>query len=63
MAAGEHAMSAHGLVTATLWVVPENTAAVRLYERCGWILDGTKKRIAIGGRGITAVRYQKTLGT
>ena len=62
MAAGERAMRAHGLATATLTVVLENTRAVRFYEHCGWVVDGTQKRMSIGGQELTAVRYQKTLG-
>ena len=62
MAAGERALRAHGLAIATLWVVPENTRAVRFYDHCGWVLDGTQKRMSIGGQELTAVRYQKTLG-
>jgi ribosomal protein S18 acetylase RimI-like enzyme len=61
MTAGERAMRTHGLALATLWVVPENTPAVRLYERCGWAPDDTKKLMDIGGQEITAVRYRKTL--
>jgi GNAT superfamily N-acetyltransferase len=62
MAAGERAMRAQGLAIATLWVVPENTRAVRFYEYCGWVLDGTQKRMSIGEHELTAARYQKTLG-
>jgi len=62
MAAGERAMRAYGLRLATLWVVPENAQAVGLYEHCGWVADGTQKRMSIGGHELTAARYQKTLG-
>jgi ribosomal protein S18 acetylase RimI-like enzyme len=61
MAAGERAMRATGLAKATLWVVPENTRAVRFYEHLGWVSDGTLKRLSIGGHELTAARYQKTL--
>jgi|RhiMetdeSRZDD1v2_1073273.scaffolds.fasta_scaffold531459_3 diamine N-acetyltransferase len=62
MAAGERAMRAYGLTLATLWVVPENAQAVGLYEHCGWVVDGTQKRMSIGGQELTAARYQKALG-
>lgn len=61
MAAGERAMRATGLAKATLWVVRENTRAVRFYEHLGWVSDGTLKRLSIGGHELTAARYQKTL--
>ena len=44
------------------WVAPENTRAVGFYESCGWVLDGSQKRMSIGGHELTAARYQKTLG-
>jgi ribosomal protein S18 acetylase RimI-like enzyme len=59
MATRERALRAHGLAIATLWVVPENTRAVRFYEYCGWVLEGTQKRMSIGGHELTAARYQK----
>jgi ribosomal protein S18 acetylase RimI-like enzyme len=62
MAAGERAMRAFGLAIATLWVAPENTRAVGFYEYCGWVLDGTQKRMSSGGHERTAARYQRTLG-
>jgi GNAT superfamily N-acetyltransferase len=61
--AAEHAMRQAGLSVARLWVVPNNTQAVRCYERCGWHADGAEKLIEIGGRLIAAIRYSKQLTT
>jgi hypothetical protein len=40
-----------------LWVVPENTRAVRLYESDGWIADGAVSTEEILGVVVTDVRY------
>jgi RimJ/RimL family protein N-acetyltransferase len=61
VAAGECAMRDSGLLTATLWVVPENSAAVRCYDRCGWRPDGSERLIEVGGREIRSIRYGKQL--
>jgi GNAT superfamily N-acetyltransferase len=61
LAAGEQAMRAAGFTLATLWVLPENHAARRCYERAGWTPDGSERVSEHGGRAITAVRYEKRL--
>jgi GNAT superfamily N-acetyltransferase len=61
VAAGECAMRDRGLSTATLWVVPENLAAVRCYDRCGWRPDGSERLIEVGGHEIRSIRYRKQL--
>jgi GNAT superfamily N-acetyltransferase len=61
IAAGERAMREAGLSVATLWVVRDNTRAIRCYKRCGWHADGTEKLVEVGGRSIAAIRYRKHL--
>jgi RimJ/RimL family protein N-acetyltransferase len=61
VAAGECAMRDDGLSTATLWVVAENSAAMRCYDRCGWRPDGSERLLEVGGHEIRAVRYRKQL--
>ena len=63
IAGAARAMQESGFLDATLWVLPENTAAVRCYERCGWRADGTERITDFGGREIRSVRYGRTLAS
>lgn len=44
-----------------LWVLRENTAARRFYERAGFRPDGTEDRFEAGGVLVTEVRYVRPL--
>ena len=59
--AGERAMRDSGFLAATLWVIPENARAVRVYERCGWSSDATERLTNFAGREIRSLRYRKQL--
>jgi ribosomal protein S18 acetylase RimI-like enzyme len=61
--AGERAMRESCLSVATLWVVPENTSAIRCYERCGWRADGTERFGEFGGHMVRSIRFRKRLST
>lgn len=58
---GEREMRESGFSAATLWVIPENARAVRVYERCGWSPDGTDRLTNFAGRKIRSLRYRKQL--
>ncbi|MDE7281356.1 MAG: GNAT family N-acetyltransferase, partial [Ruminiclostridium sp.] len=32
-----------------LWVLKDNKRAIRFYEKCGFVFDGTEKTIVLGG--------------
>lgn len=56
-------LAADGYTTATLWVVSENHAARRFYERLGWHVDGTTRRVVLaveneGGDEVEVIRYR-----
>ena len=55
------ALRALNYLEAVLWVVPENTRAVRLYESEGWIADGAVSTEEILGVVVTDVRYRTRL--
>jgi GNAT superfamily N-acetyltransferase len=59
--AAERELRASALAVAKLWVIPENAAAVRCYERCGWSPDGARRTTDFGGREIGSVRYEREL--
>lgn len=42
-----------------LWVLAENTRARRFYERRGFVADGARKTIEIGGADLTELRYRR----
>jgi GNAT superfamily N-acetyltransferase len=46
---------------AVLWVIPENTRAVKLYESEGWVADGAVSTEEILGVVVTDVRYRTQL--
>ena len=46
---------------AVLWVIPENTRAVTLYESEGWVADGAVSTEEILGVVVTDVRYRTQL--
>ena len=46
---------------AVLWVIPENTRAVALYESEGWVADGAVSTEEILGVTVTDVRYRTQL--
>jgi ribosomal protein S18 acetylase RimI-like enzyme len=46
---------------ATLWVLAENTRAIRFYESAGWRLDGAVKQVKLADALVTEVRYRITL--
>jgi GntR family transcriptional regulator len=61
-----HRFAAAGNTAATLWVVTDNHAARRFYERLGWAPDGTVERqpLALDGDATTTaevVRYRRTV--
>jgi GNAT superfamily N-acetyltransferase len=59
--AGEREMRDSGFSAATLWVIPENARAVRVYEHCGWNSDDTERLTNFAGREIRSLRYRKQL--
>jgi ribosomal protein S18 acetylase RimI-like enzyme len=59
--AGEREMRDSEFSAATLWVIPENARAVRVYERCGWSSDGAERLTNFAGREIQSLRYRKQL--
>jgi len=61
--AAERALRDSGFLVATLWVLPDNTEAVRCYERCGWRAGGSERITDFGGREIGSVRYERRLTT
>jgi len=46
---------------ATLWVLDTNAGPRRFYEALGWMVDGSRKPIEIGGRTLEEVRYRRVL--
>ncbi len=46
---------------ATLWVLDGNDRAIRFYRAAGWRPDGATKGDAIGGVGVTEVRFRQNL--
>lgn len=63
LAAGEQFMQHHEFCIAKLWVVPQNSQAVRCYVRSGWRPDGAERLMDIGGHAIRSVRYRKRLAS
>jgi ribosomal protein S18 acetylase RimI-like enzyme len=55
-------MIAHGLATATLWVLTGNERARAFYEAMGWSADGRARDITMDGVTIPEVRYVIRLG-
>jgi GNAT superfamily N-acetyltransferase len=55
------ALSALNYREAVLWVIPENTRAVTLYESEGWVADGAVSTEEILGVVVTDVRYRTQL--
>jgi len=53
-------LRSRGYDTIILWVLEDNVAARRFYEKCGFSFDGTKKEIIIG-KPLIAVRYRLEL--
>ena len=56
------ALSALGLVRATLWVLERNARARTFYARQGWRPDGALRTEEWPGVTLTEVRYQRHLG-
>jgi ribosomal protein S18 acetylase RimI-like enzyme len=54
-------LEGHGFRWGVLWVLEDNLAARRFYERCGLHHDGGRKRLMHGGRWVMAVRYSRAL--
>jgi RimJ/RimL family protein N-acetyltransferase len=50
-------LDGRGLRPVHLWVLEDNTRARRFYERCGFVLDGDRSTITIGGAELAEVRY------
>ena len=46
---------------ATLWVLDTNAGPRRFYEALGWMVDGSRKPIEIGGRTLEELRYRRVL--
>lgn len=44
-----------------LWVLEQNAGAQRFYEAAGFIDDGGRKTVAVGGRDLDHVRYSLVL--
>ncbi len=55
------ALTAMGHREIVLWAPEENRRARRFYERYGFVFDGAKKEIEIGGKALTEVRYTLTV--
>lgn len=44
----------------TLWVLAQNERAQRFYRRTGFLPDGARKQIVVGGTELTELRFAKT---
>lgn len=45
--------------TIILWILQDNMRARRLFERSGFVWDGTEKNILIGEQELPEIRYRK----
>ncbi len=50
-----------GYTSASLWVLEANVRARRFYERVGFVWDGSRKQITVGGEDLWEVRYRLSL--
>ena len=50
-----------GFTDAILWVLQDNQRARRVYERGGWVADGTSANLDLGGCLVGQLRYRKAL--
>ena len=61
MAAAIEWFATMACLEATLWVLDTNAGPRRFYEASGWMIDGSRKSIEIGGRTLEEVRYRRVL--
>ena len=59
-AAREHLRS-QGFTDACLWALVGNDRADRFYRADGWVSDGTRRVVDVGGLDVNAVRYDRHL--
>lgn len=58
----EQHLRTEGFITVTLWVLQDNTRAVKFYQSNGFVLDiGATKQIERGGKTLSEVRFRKPL--
>jgi ribosomal protein S18 acetylase RimI-like enzyme len=56
----EREIVARGVPRISLWVLEQNVAARRFYERRGFAADQARKQLEIGGRSLAEWRYAKS---
>jgi ribosomal protein S18 acetylase RimI-like enzyme len=56
-------LAEQGFTMATLWVLLENTRAIRFYRAAGFVPNReSEKQIIVGGRALMEIRYEIALG-
>jgi ribosomal protein S18 acetylase RimI-like enzyme len=54
-------LKARGFSKCAVWVLDTNQPAIDFYQRVGCRADGANKRVTIGGKEVTELRYQVSL--
>lgn len=63
MSAAIDRLTSDGYTEVTLWVLAGNERAMRFYERCGFVIDGSEKVDDAMGIALHELRYRRPLGS